>query len=131
MSNVNRLRLAFPFVNNPRIIVLLRDSLERQREERATVASREEAQNEAYNRVNDILTRVSALSIEELTRIIEEARRPQQRRGGYSRKSKLQKMSRKKSKLQKMSRKKSKLQKMYRRKSKTLKKNSFKNFILK
>jgi hypothetical protein len=110
---------------------LLRDSLERQREERekrkATVARREDAQIEAYNRVNDILRRVSELTIEQLRRIIDDARqpqpRPQQRRGGYSRKSKLQKMSRKKSKLQKITRRKSKLQKITRRKSKTLKNN--------
>jgi hypothetical protein len=122
MNNVNTLRLAFPFVDNPKIIVLLRDSLERQREGRPDV-SPEQQQQEAYNRVNDILTRVSELTIEQLRRIIDDARRPQQRRGGYSRKSKLQKMSRKKSKLQKITRRKSKLQKITRRKSKTLKNN--------
>ena len=126
MNNVNTLRLAFPFVDNPRIIVLLRDSLERQREGRHDV-SPEQQQQEAYDRLNSILRRVSELTIEELRRIIDDARRPQpqpqQRRGGYSRKSKLQKMSRRKSKLQKITRRKSKLQKITRRKSKTLKNN--------
>ena len=103
-QNVEILSSEFDFINRDDITILLH----------STLLLNNGNQEAALATVRHSLQFIKDMSPQQMEVELQKKRTE----GGYSRKSKLRKMSRRKSKLQKMSRRKSKLQKMSRRKSK-------------